>query len=743
MNINFKNGSRFMNSIYLLNIRIFNENRGLLSLNCFSNYNNNYINTNNNKRFLNNSCIINSNINSNINSISLSQNIINNNLNSSIKINDIHSMKGYKSYDLIYNMGGYDEFYDKKELNNRLNSFLEELSSNLVYTVLPVVSWYDVDSHKNKGLSICDSFKISKGIDINDLSDYLNYRISVTKSKYGIDDCNIELMFMYRVWLSDKDFNVSFDKVREIVNKELRESVKKDKDEYKLILKRINSNIQGEFTNLLMDSYGEELNVNRLLELGIDNKNDNLKYYKYSEDKILEVLISYDYNKDGNLEQRNKVKVKIILDGKLSTNVFNSWNDIKIVNERKSVLNHVLSDNEYDNSIDNSFIRDRGDVKFFYVNGKIEHMEYYYNFPNINVARLEQSYNDKIGSIDLETLTDDTVEEEDEGLQFVCGIGFKANNIKSYKILSVENYDRNIILEIIDEIFENKLYNYSFYVHNLGRFDSVFIINEITANNKYEVKGVWKSDENKILSLKIVDKESRKSITIFDSLSFFNNKNLRKVLLAFKCKNKKGIFPYSFLNKKTLNYIGPKPDYKYYDKISEKEYNKIRGDNWNCRKELLKYMKSDIDGLYEVIMKMSKNIFDKYNINLTSYKTLPALTMAIFTSNFYNEDDEITVIKGTVEKDIRSSYFGGIVDTYNKNIIENAYYYDMNYQYPYAMLNYMPVGNPIFTTETNLDNIFGYVYGEVIPPSKDKLLIPLIPKRVNNRVIMAREPFKC
>jgi len=64
------------------------------------------------------------------------------------------------------------------------------------------------------------------------------------------------------------------------------------------------------------------------------------------------------------------------------------------------------------------------------------------------------------------------------------------------------------------------------------------------------------------------------------------------------------------------------------------------------------------------------------------------------------------MIKGQVEKDIRKSYFGGNVDVYI-NEVKNAYIYDMNSQYPNAMLQEMPIGNPIFTTEKNIDNIFG------------------------------------
>jgi len=41
-------------------------------------------------------------------------------------------------------------------------------------------------------------------------------------------------------------------------------------------------------------------------------------------------------------------------------------------------------------------------------------------------------------------------------------------------------------------MFENKLYGYTFFVHNLGKFDSLYLINGISNSLKdvrYEVKG--------------------------------------------------------------------------------------------------------------------------------------------------------------------------------------------------------------------------------------------------------------
>lgn len=67
------------------------------------------------------------------------------------------------------------------------------------------------------------------------------------------------------------------------------------------------------------------------------------------------------------------------------------------------------------------------------------------------------------------------------------------------------------------------------------------------------------------------------------------------------------------------------------------------------------------------------------------------------------------MIKGGLEAKIRSSYFGGNVEVYINKISE-GYYYDMNSQYPKAMLFDMPIGDPILSLETNLNKIFGFIY---------------------------------
>ena len=56
----------------------------------------------------------------------------------------------------------------------------------------------------------------------------------------------------------------------------------------------------------------------------------------------------------------------------------------------------------------------------------------------------------------------------------------------------------------------------------------------------------------------------------------------------------------------------------------------------------------------------------------------------------------------------------------------------------------MPVGNPVYSTDKNLDNIFGFVYGKVTGPSEDVLRVPFIQNKdpKTNKVRIFSEEIK-
>jgi len=51
--------------------------------------------------------------------------------------------------------------------------------------------------------------------------------------------------------------------------------------------------------------------------------------------------------------------------------------------------------------------------------------------------------------------------------------------------------------------------------------------------------------------------------------------NLDSLLKSFNCINEKGNFPYNFVNKDNLFYVGDKPSISFYNNISNKDYDSI------------------------------------------------------------------------------------------------------------------------------------------------------------------------
>src|SRR5258706_700911 len=231
-----------------------------------------------------------------------------------------------------------------------------------------------------------------------------------------------------------------------------------------------------------------------------------------------------------------------------------------------------------------------------------------------------------------------------------------------------------------------KINGYTFYAHNLGRFDSIFILKALITNKNILITPIWK--DNSILSLSI--KYNNIKISILDSLQLIPE-SLNNILKSFDCITQKGQFPYSFVNKENLYYVGDKPSKIYYNNISDLDYESITINNWDLKKEALNYLRSDVEGLLEALIKFNINIYNKYNLNITKYKTISSLALAVYRSSYLPDNliKDLKMIKGELETEIRSSYFGGNVDVFI-NKISKAYHYDLNSHYPKAMLNDMP-----------------------------------------------------
>jgi len=115
-----------------------------------------------------------------------------------------------------------------------------------------------------------------------------------------------------------------------------------------------------------------------------------------------------------------------------------------------------------------------------------------------------------------------------------------------------------------------KYKNVTFYCHNLGGYDVVFIIkvlydfNDRDKEDPYNISCFFKDD--KIIQMKI--NKNNNSVTIKDSYTIFNS-SLAK---SFGLHTVKSVSPHGFSSRNHLFYIGNTPDIYFYGNISAELY---------------------------------------------------------------------------------------------------------------------------------------------------------------------------
>ena len=164
-------------------------------------------------------------------------------------------------------------------------------------------------------------------------------------------------------------------------------------------------------------------------------------------------------------------------------------------------------------------------------------------------------------------------------------------------------------------------------------------------------------------------------------------------------------FPYQFVNEPWVdyNYVGDMPDFKYYDKITIQEYQKIlialkkvNLGKWDLRKESIKYCEQDCKTLYYALTEFSKIIYLQFKVDIAKTPTISSLAFRIYRVNFLEQNNNIAILHGSIYDFIYQGYYGGAVDSYIP-WGENIKGYDVNSLYPSSMFNNpMPVGNPYY-----------------------------------------------
>lgn len=303
-----------------------------------------------------------------------------------------------------------------------------------------------------------------------------------------------------------------------------------------------------------------------------------------------------------------------------------------------------------------------------------------------------------------------------------------------------------LVLKCIDEMLNYAYSNYIFYVHNLGRFDVIFlhkILLDYNLNVKYKYVLTPSYRDNKILRLIIKLKENRYiKISLVDSMNLLNA-NLSKLSKDYNVNTTKGYFPYSFVNKHNLNYEGLTPHISYYNSnIDTDWYYSTLSLNWNLRNESLNYLAKDLNSLLEVLVKFQSHLFIDHNLEMTECLTISSLAKKKFLKHYLNESKIPLINSNILFNFIYSAYFGGITEVY-KPYGQNLIYLDVNSLYPHSAINPMP-GIECTWFESfddnslDLNRLFGVFHAEVITSD---LYIGLLPVKTKTGLIFPKGKF--
>ena len=360
--------------------------------------------------------------------------------------------------------------------------------------------------------------------------------------------------------------------------------------------------------------------------------------------------------------------------------------------------------------------------------------------------------NSNIGVFDIETYYDI---KKDKSFTYALGFKiFKGETKLFYK--KPDQSSNELIIECINSMLRRAYDKYTFYVHNLHGYDSIFVLSALLDYNSkndqfYKIKTIFR--DNRIIKLEIsinTGKNSTRKITFLDSYLMITS-SLDKIAKNFECEYSKGIFPYDFINENNLYYIGDTPNKKYFNGISEIEYNKNLSNTWDCKKETLNYLENDLNTLMEIIDKFGKYIYLKYGLQITDCLTIAKLAISILYTNYLNKEKKINSLplinKPAIYNFIKLSYFGGITEVY-KPFGENLFYYDINSEYPFVSKNPMP-GNLINYMELQdqevnngktleLEDLFGYFYCKVKTTNN---YLGLLPLHINDSLVLCNGEF--
>lgn len=565
-----------------------------------------------------------------------------------------------------------------------------------VYAIIPVIVLIKPVNAIVKNISLTSQIVVTKHADT---AEFHNVLLNGTKKLvdwYKVGYLAGDLIFKWRIISYNKDIAV---KINNTVNlNELKVN----------ITNTMSKDFKYTDDNLPNSFYKKYLGM-KIIKNDFDYRiNNNIvkgSWYKFKDDVR---LFLHANNNDPNIR-----KITVFKD----RNKFNECTEY--FNKENRMIKRV-----YTNGIE-AFINTRIGV-IEYINKPI------YSTPLKVGGSNDLSINIKFSTFDIETYLND----KHMFIPYACGyIKHDKNSYNAvlYYLTSFDNPEQMLKKCLIDMLNDNLGI---VYVHNLSRFDTIFIDKIIIThpdldydykfNRNYKILSIKLSYKKDYLSKlecnKTKDGNIRARFKFNPKLIIMDSKlmipgSLKSISDNFDAVYKKSDFCHDFANEKVLEYIGRKPQRKYFEGISYAEYIKINTYNWDFKKECKKYLELDLKSLYEVLKKFALDIFNMECLNITKTPSISSLAFKALTTNYFRRD-ELFKISGFMYHVMRNGLYGGICENYILHSRKGLkiYVYDIKSSYPSSMNKPMPVGKPVYSNENNLDSYFGVVFVEVETP---------------------------
>lgn len=283
------------------------------------------------------------------------------------------------------------------------------------------------------------------------------------------------------------------------------------------------------------------------------------------------------------------------------------------------------------------------------------------------------------------------------------------------EVVFYENNNNSVIKNTLHYIYEKSLQNYiEVYIHNLN-FDGTLIIEYLSfSKSNFKIK------------------------SLNTNLYWIEIKHLEKIILlrcSFKIiplslkkigeieKFSKSLFPYKFVNKKTLNYIGSVPEKSYWNKGEFEEFVKNFYGVYDLEKESIKYCLNDIRLLKKCLLNLKQIIDDIDKKLMSSSFSAPSMSHKIFFKLFNYKKIEIKTNK-KIEVYARKAFKGGRTEVFG-NLRENEYikYYDFPGMYGICMKEKFHHGNYSITSSFDISDV-GF---HTVTYQTDNDNIPILP----------------